>query len=153
MIDAPGGLEIGAWPCVVDVDEHFYFKPDAGRILMSPAEETDVPPHDVSADDEALALGLHRLMEVTTLEVRRAPRSWAGLRTFTADRVPVFGYEPEAASPFFWFVGQGGYGIQTAPAAAGLAASLILAEAPPAFADPGLVEALSPHRLRFRGAP
>jgi D-arginine dehydrogenase len=87
----------------------FRFKPDAGRLLVSPAEETDVEPHDAYADDEALAEGIERIAALTTIEVLRAPRAWAGLRTFSIDRLPVIGFAP-AAAPFFWLAGQGGSG-------------------------------------------
>lgn len=148
LVDAPAAARFADWPAVIDIDERFYFKPDAGKLLVSPAEETPVEPHDAYSDDEALAEGIDRIMQLTTIEVTRAPTSWAGLRTFAPDRVPVIGYDRTAPAPFFWLAGQGGYGIQTAPAAADLAAALVTGGALPNFADPALVAALSPVRLR-----
>ena len=148
LVDAPAVAGFADWPMVIDVEERFYFKPDAGRLLVSPAEETDVDPHDAYADDEALAEGIDRIAQLTTIEVTRAPRAWAGLRTFAPDRVPVIGFDPRAEAPFFWLAGQGGYGIQTAPAIAALAAAQILGLAAPTFSDRVLTDALSPERFR-----
>jgi D-arginine dehydrogenase len=148
LVDAPAVDGVAAWPAVMDVGDRFYFKPDAGRLLVSPAEETDVEPHDAYADDEALAEGIERIAQLTTIEVTRAPRAWAGLRTFAPDRVPVIGFDSGASAPFFWLAGQGGYGIQTAPAIAALAAALLSGGPRPAFADDGLLAALSPSRVQ-----
>jgi D-arginine dehydrogenase len=148
LVDAPVVAGFSEWPMVIDVDERFYFKPDAGRLLVSPAEETDVDPHDAYPDDMALAEGIERIAELTTIEVVRAPRAWAGLRTFGPDRIPVVGFDPRAEAPFFWLAGQGGYGIQTAPAIAALAASQILGRPAPEFCDGALTDALSPARYR-----
>ena len=146
LVDAPACAGFDRWPSVIDAAERFYFKPEAGKLLVSPAEETEVEPHDAYADDQALAEGIDRIMRLTTLAVERMPRSWAGLRTFAADRLPVIGFATDAPG-FFWLAGQGGYGIQTAPAAAELAASLILKAPLPNFADDALVAALSPGRF------
>lgn len=148
LVEAPSDPGFAAWPAVVDVDERFYFKPDAGLLLVSPAEETDVEPHDAQADDMALAEGIERILEVADIRVTRAPRAWAGLRTFAADRVPVIGADPAAPAPFHWVAGQGGYGIQTAPAAAQLAAALMAGRSLPRFAGAALVQALAPGRFR-----
>lgn len=123
LIDAPPGAR--DWPMLMDVDETFYAKPSAGRLLLSPAEETDVEPHDAFADDEALAAGVERLEAATTIAVARRPTAWAGLRTFTPDRLPAIGPDPDCPQ-FFWLVGQGGFDVQTSPAAARLAAALLL---------------------------
>jgi D-arginine dehydrogenase len=148
LVDAPAVAGFSDWPMVIDAEERFYFKPDAGRLLVSPAEETDVEPHDAYADDEALAEGIERVAELTTIQVTRAPRAWAGLRTFAPDRIPVVGFDPRAEAPFFWLAGQGGYGIQTAPAIAALAASQLLGRPAPSFCDRALTDALSPARYR-----
>jgi D-arginine dehydrogenase len=147
LIDAPAGS--GAWPMLLDADEAFYAKPSAGRLLVSPAEETDAPPHDAYPDDEALAEGLERLREATTIEVTRKPVTWAGLRTFSPDRLPAIGWEPEAPQ-FFWLVGQGGFGVQTSPAASKLAAALVLGRPlPPEFTATGVSPAdFDPRRFR-----
>ena len=125
LVDPPQGMAIERWPNVIDVDERFYFKPDAGRILASPADETPSPPLDAAPEEMDIALCVERLEGAIEIEVRRVARAWAGLRTFAPDRVLVIGYD--AATPdFFWFAGQGGYGMQTAPAAARLGAAVAL---------------------------
>ncbi len=124
VFDPPPGVAVEAWPTVIDVDETFYFKPDAGRILASPADETPSPPCDAQPDDMDVAIGIDRVMSALDVDVRRVVRSWAGLRVFAPDRTPVVGWDP-AAPGFFWLAGQGGYGIQTSPALARLAAAMI----------------------------
>lgn len=112
-------------PLVVAADGSFYFKPDAGRLWISPHDETPAPAGDCQPEDYDVALAVDRLQRATTLDVRRLVRAWAGLRTFAPNRLPAIGYAPDAPG-FFWCVGQGGFGIQTAPAASRLAAALIL---------------------------
>ena len=124
IVDVPAVLEVDAWPMVIDIDEQFYFKPDAGALLLSPADETPSEPCDAWPDDLDVAIAVDRVQNATTLEIDRVRRSWAGLRSFVADRTPVVGYAPDAPG-FFWLAGQGGYGIQTAPAMATLAAALV----------------------------
>ncbi len=132
LIDAPPGAE--AWPMLIDLAETFYAKPSAGRMLLSPAEETDVDAHDAAADDMALAEGVERLEAATTLTVTRKPVAWAGLRTFAPDRLPVVGEDP-ALPGFFWLAGQGGFGVQTSPALAALLASAVTGAGPPDHAS------------------
>lgn len=148
LLDPPPGAEIAAWPAVIDADEEYYFKPEAGMILASPADETPSEPLDAAPDELDIAICVDRLQHVAELPVRRVARSWAGLRTFAPDRVPVFGYAPRTEG-FFWFAGQGGYGMQIAPAAARLGAALALGRAVPAdILDRGLVaEDVSPARF------
>lgn len=113
------------WPFVVDLDMTFYFKPDAGRLIISPADETLVPPGDAYAEEWDVAVAIDRIEKATGMKMTRLISSWAGLRTFMPDERPVVGVDP--ASPgFFWFAGQGGFGLQTAPALAALGASLLL---------------------------
>lgn len=119
-------------PLVLDINENFYFKPDAGRLWLSPHDETPVPPGDVAPEELDIALAIERFEQVVDWKVLRLERSWAGLRSFAPDRLPVYGFDP-ATKGFFWFAGQGGFGIQTAPAAAKLAAALILGTAPDAM--------------------
>jgi D-arginine dehydrogenase len=119
------------WPGVTDADENYYFMPDAGRLLVSPADETPAEPGDAYPDDLDVAQAVDRLEQATSLSVRRVVQQWAGLRTFTRDRTPVVGFDPTNRD-FFWLAGQGGYGIQTAPALSGLAASLLRRDARPA---------------------
>ena len=128
----------------MDVDEQFYIKPDAGRLLISPADEDPVEPHDAWADDLVLAQGIDRAEQAVALNVRRIEHSWAGLRTFTEDHTPLVGFD-KRASGFFWLAGQGGYGIQTSPALSRLAADLCLGREP-ALEDE-IVRALEPGRF------
>ena len=149
LVDPPEATDIGAWPLVLDVDEQFYFKPDAGKILISPAEEEPSEPCDAQADDFDIACGVDRVEQVTTLSVRRMSHRWAGLRTFAPDRKPVAGFDTDLPD-FFWLAGQGGGGIQTSPALGRAAAALISThKLPPEFAASGLTPAsLSPNRLQ-----
>jgi D-arginine dehydrogenase len=148
LLDAPLGVDIRAWPAVIDADEQFYFKPDAGRILASPADETPSAPCDAFADDLDVAICVERVQQAAFIPVRRPGRSWAGLRTFAPDRAPVIGYDAKVDG-FFWLAGQGGYGVQTSPAAARVAAALALGrQIPEDVAAFGLkAEALSPARF------
>jgi D-arginine dehydrogenase len=148
-VAAPEGLPISDWPMVNDVAERFYIKPDAGRLLLSPGDETPSPACDAQTDDLDIARAVDRVERATVLKVRRILRSWAGLRSFSPDRTPVVGFDP-LAEGFFWLAGQGGYGIQTSAALGPLAAALAAGERPPAeIAAEGIeVAGLSPARLR-----
>lgn len=149
LIDPPPQQSVNDWPAVFDIDERFYLKPDAGRLLISPADEEPTPPGDVYADDLAVALAVDRIQGALDIEVHRVRHSWAGLRTFAPDRNPVIGFD--ALLPdFFWCCGQGGYGIQTSAAASQLAAALARREpVPQDIAALGLTAAqVSPARLR-----
>lgn len=146
VVPPPDGLDIRRWPLTIDAAERFYFKPEAGKLFVSPAEEIPVEPHDAFADDMVLAEGLDRFEQAVDVPVTRVERSWAGLRTFAPDRTPVAGFD-SAAENFFWLAGQGGYGIQTSPALSRLGGQLIRrANLQPEF-EP-LVPALSPDRFR-----
>ncbi|WP_421914353.1 NAD(P)/FAD-dependent oxidoreductase [Mesorhizobium sp.] len=123
MLDLPDGVDASSWPHVIDVDEEFYFKPDGGRLLASPADETPSVPCDAQADEFDIAVAIDRIQQAADLPVRSIPRRWAGLRTFAADRSPVVGFDPHCED-FFWLAGQGGYGIQTAPALAKVVVAL-----------------------------
>ena len=132
-VDAPPGIAIDAWPNMIDADEDFYFKPEAGRILISPADETPTEPCDAQPEDIDVAIGVDRFERATGLDIRRIHSRWAGLRTFAPDRVFVAGFDPRCEG-FCWLAGQGGYGIQSAPAVAALIRYLVLGLAPePAF--------------------
>ena len=148
LIDAPKGEDIGGWPLVIDAAEQFYFKPDAGAILVSPADETPSPPTDAQPDELDVAIAIDRLQAATTLDVRRVRHKWAGLRTFVPDRAPVIGFADDIEN-YFWAAGLGGYGIQSAPAVGALAASLIAGEGvPPHLASSGVTAAsVSPSRF------
>ena len=143
-IPAPGGHDVSRWPMMFGPGEDWYAKPDAGALIVSPAEEHLMEPHDAWADDMVLAEGLARYEEMGTEPVTRLLASWAGLRTFAPDRVLVIGPDPREPS-FFWLAGQGGYGFQTCPAASQLAADLICGRSPEIGAE--LVAALAPARF------
>lgn len=127
-------------PLIMDARGRFYFKPEAGgRLWLSPHDETAVDPHDVAPEELDVAIAIDRLEHAVDWRVLRRERAWAGLRSFAPDRLPVYGFDTEAPG-FFWFAGQGGFGIQTAPAAAMLGAALLLGESPPepvSAIDPG----------------
>ena len=146
-LDAPADRSIDGLPFVRSIDDLFYFTGESGGILLSPADETPVAPHDVQPDDEDIAVAIDRFEAVTGTEVTRIRSRWAGLRTFARDRVPVIGFDRDAPG-FFWCVGQGGVGLQTSPAASSCAASLILGDGwPVQVAAAGLQAAdLSPSR-------
>jgi D-arginine dehydrogenase len=126
----------------------FYFKPDGGKLLLSPADETPTSAGDAQPDDLDVAIAVDRVEKALDIEIRRVTHSWAGLRTFSLDRAPVCGYDPQTTG-FFWCAGQGGYGIQSAPAMARVAASLARGERLPSdIAAEGLRgEDLSPARF------
>jgi D-arginine dehydrogenase len=148
LVDAPPGFDPRDWPAVIDADETFYFKPDAGRLLLSPADETPHVPGDAQPDELDIATAVDRVQQALNLPVRRVHHSWAGLRTFSPDRVPVVGFDPMVEG-LFWCAGQGGYGIQSAPALARAAAALVQRKAlPEDIAAEGLNAAdLAPERL------
>jgi len=148
IIDVPAGIDSETWPAVADVAETFYFIPEAGGLLLSPADETPSPPADAHPEDLDVAVAVDRFEAATTISVKRVRQSWAGLRTFAPDRSPVAGFDPRVDG-FFWLAGQGGYGIQTAPALARYAAALIRGENVPSdLARLGVSEAaLSPARF------
>lgn len=112
-------------PLVLDLAGDFYFKPEGGRLWLSPHDETPSEPCDAAPEEFDVALAIDRLQQVVDWRIDAVERKWAGLRSFAPDRLPVYGFDPVRAG-FFWFAGQGGYGIQTAPAAARLAAQLLL---------------------------
>lgn len=148
IVPAPQGVDGSAWPMVIDVQERFYFKPDAGHLLLSPANEDPSPPCDAAPDELDVAIAVDRFEAATTHPVRRVLHRWAGLRSFVADRTPVVGFAPDAPG-FFWLAGQGGYGIETSPALGALAASLVRGETslPASLAGHGVdAAALSPAR-------
>ncbi len=131
LCDAPAGVDSHGWPMVMDANEGFYIKPDAGMLLVSPANADPVDPQDVQPEELDVAIAVDRLETATTLQIRRVQRKWAGLRSFVADKTPVVGFAPDAPG-FFWLAGQGGYGIQTAPAMGELSAALVCGQALPA---------------------
>jgi D-arginine dehydrogenase len=149
VIPVDGIPGVANFPLVTDMGETWYAKPQSGKMIVSSADATPVGPHDAYADDMAIAEGIERLMNATTIEVNHLDHSWGGLRAFTPDGSPVVGYDPHTEG-FFWLVGQGGYGIQSAPALSQTAAAMVLGEKhPPDVMDAGLVLAnIFPDRFR-----
>jgi D-arginine dehydrogenase len=151
IVDAPPqfATALPGMPAVDFAGGDSYLKPDAGRIMASPGDETPVEPQDAQPEELDIATIVDVLERRTHIEVRRVVRSWAGLRSFVADRVPVVGFD-EGEPGFFWLAGQGGFGIMMAPALAQAAAALIRhGRLSSALADAGVTaQSLSPARLR-----
>jgi D-arginine dehydrogenase len=145
----PAGVDVSRWPMFIGIDESYYVKPDAGLLLGSPANADPVAPHDVQAEELDIALAIDRIESMTTLTIRRPRHVWAGLRSFVADGSLVGGFDPQAPG-FFWVAGQGGYGIQSSPAAGELYAALLRGmPVPSRIRDFGArAQALSPARIR-----
>ncbi|RFZ83817.1 FAD-binding oxidoreductase [Shinella sp. WSJ-2] len=123
-VDLPDGVDASRVPEINEIEDTFYFKPEGGRLLASPADATPCEAADVQPEELDVAYAAHYVEEATTLNVRRIFKSWAGLRSFSADRLPVIGPAKDAEN-FFWLAGQGGYGILTSPALGSLAAALL----------------------------
>lgn len=149
IFDGPPEHDFDGWPLVADVGETWYIKPESGRLMGSPADETPMAPCDVQPDEIGIATAAYNIEQATTMKVSKLHRKWAGLRSFVADKTLVAGYD-EARPGFFWVAGQGGYGIQTAPAMGQTVAALVdRRPLPGPVADRGVTEAdLSPKRLR-----
>jgi D-arginine dehydrogenase len=133
------GMDVTGWPLVHRAEGGLYFKPEAGVLMVSLADTTPSPPCDAQPEEYDLALAADRLQQLTTVEVRRMNHTWAGLRTFLPDEKPAAGYAPDAEG-FFWLVGQGGFGIQTAPHLSEVAATLLKGQ------DHSLAERIRPDR-------
>lgn len=148
LLDPPTGTEISGWPFVIDSDETIYFKPDAGKLLVSPADASPEPAGDAQPEELDIAIAIDRLQHFADIAVRRVNHSWAGQRTYVPDGRPVIGYDSRAPG-LFWLAGFGGFGVQTAPAAASIAASLLGEGILPSWAsDAGLTETtFGPGRL------
>lgn len=146
VIIDPAPYETERWPLVNDVGHTWYARPEGRtRLMVSPADETPVEPQDIQPDELDIAVAVDRMQQALDIEVRRVERSWAGLRTFTPDRSLAIGWDA-AAKGFFWCVGQGGYGIQTAPAAGKLVSDLITGRDPEPAAR--ILRRLDPGRFR-----
>jgi D-arginine dehydrogenase len=146
--DGPPGLETDALPFVRSVADDFYFTGESGGILLSPADQTPVEPQDVQPDELDVAIAIDRYERVTPAEVRRIRAKWAGLRSFVADQLPVVGYD-SVLPGFFWYIGQGGVGLQLSPMLSEAGARLVAHEEfPKALETHGVgVEVLSPARF------
>jgi D-arginine dehydrogenase len=153
LVDPPAGAHSESWPLVVAADESFYFKPDAGKLLCSPADETPSAPCDAQPDEIDVAIAADRIQQAADLPIARISHRWAGLRSFVADKTPVVGFD-DAVSGFFWLAGQGGYGFQTTPAMALAAAALVdRRDLPASLTDRGITaSSLSPSRPACRAA-
>jgi len=142
--DAPSGFDVSAWPFAKTVGDDLYFAPESGRLFASPMDEGQTDPCDAQPDEYDVALAAHRVEERTTMKVQRIHSRWAGLRTFAPDRHIIAGFDPRAEG-FFWLAGQGGFGLQTSPAMAGIVESLIAGSPWPI--DAVTAEDLSPARF------
>lgn len=139
VFDPPTGEDARVWPFVKTAADAFYMLPEAGRLMASPVDEVPDAPCDAQPEDYDIALAAWRVEEYTRMTVPRVAHSWAGLRTFTSDRVPTAGFAPDAPG-FFWLTGQGGYGLQTAPAMAAIAEALVTGGSwPPGLAELGVL--------------
>ena len=134
IFSAPKELVPDNAPMVMDVEEQFYFKPEAGKILASPADESPSSPCDAQPEEIDIALTVSRVEQAIKVSVGHIEHKWAGLRSFVADKTPVVGFDPNQEG-FFWLAGQGGYGIMTSPAMAEAATSLILGNSWPDLLD------------------
>jgi D-arginine dehydrogenase len=148
MLDAPAGADARDWPFLKTAVDDFYMLPESGRLIASPVDEIASDPGDAQPEEYDIALAAAKVEEYTDLPVRRIGRSWAGLRSFVADRVPVAGFAPDAPG-FFWLAGQGGYGLQTAPAMASIVEALVTGGSwPIGLAELGVgAEKILPDRL------
>lgn len=149
IVDPPEGVDARGWPFVKTAVDDFYILPEGARLAASPTDEVADDPCDAQPEDYDIALAAWKVEQYTTLPVERIAHRWAGLRTFAADRTPVAGFDA-AAPGFFWLAGQGGFGLQTAPAMAEATAALVIKAAwPKALAESGVLpDHLDPARLR-----
>ena len=151
MVDTPAGMNVDHCPLVDFAGQHPYIKPETGRLMVSPGDETPVEPQDIQTDDFEIAVLVDWLEQQTTLKVRRIGHSWAGLRSFVTDEAPVVGFDADIPG-FFWLAGQGGFGIMMSPALAELSAALIAGNSyPRTFERAGLKPSdFSPVRLHTK---
>jgi D-arginine dehydrogenase len=142
----PAPYDVSNWPLVQGAAHDWYMRPEArSKIMVTPCDETPMQAHDVQPDELDVAIGIDRMQQALSIEVKRVEHSWAGLRTFSPDRNFAFGFDKDAQG-FFWCVGQGGYGIQTAPAAGELAAAMVAER--DAGSAAGIIAAIDPMRFR-----
>ena len=148
LVDAPSQTHFDKYPVIADINYQFYFKPEAGLVLVSPSDESPSPPCDAQPEEIDIAYAVQYAEKALGVRVEKVHSSWAGLRNFVSDRLPVVGFD-RGFPGFFWLAGQGGHGIQTAPAQSRLAASLLLNEdLPEDIKELGLSkEMVSPDRI------
>ena len=151
IVEPPSEADLSRIPLVIDIDEQFYLKPYGNKLLISPANEDPVQPCDVQPDEMDIAICVDRIQRAFDIEISRIEHSWAGLRSFVADKCPVVGFSNKV-DDFYWLAGQGGYGIQSSPALGMLAASEILGSAiPDPILESGLVlDSIRPGRGKIR---
>jgi len=142
LVKLAKSIDVARWPVFAEINESWYAKPEAGELLVSPADENPIEPCDAWVDDLVLAQGIDRFEQGVTSTVVQVTHQWAGLRTFAPDKTPVAGFDSNV-DDFFWLAGQGGYGIQTAPALSAIAAKLVLGQ----MENTSLVKNLSPQRF------
>lgn len=141
----PAPYDVTCWPMLISVGQDWYARPEARtRLMVSPADQTPMHAHDVQPDELDIAIGINRMQQALDISVRRVERSWAGLRTFTPDGSLAIGWDA-VAEGFFWCVGQGGYGIQTSPAAGRLVADIVTGRDPRGAS--GVIGAVDPRRF------
>ena len=151
IVEPPSGADLSRIALVIDIDEQFYLKPNGNKLLISPANEDPVQPCDVQPDEMDIAICVDRIQRAFDIKINRIEHSWAGLRSFVADKCPVVGFSNKV-DDFYWLAGQGGYGIQSSPALGMLAASEILGSAiPDVILESGLVlDSIRPGRGKIR---
>lgn len=152
VFDPPEDMDARDWPFIKTAEDAFYMVPQGGRLISSPTDEVDSEPCDAQPEDYDLALAAWQVEQFTTMQVPRLSGRWAGLRSFSPDRMPVAGFAPDAPG-FFWLAGQGGFGLQTSPAMAAIAEALVTGGDWPAGLQPLGVEAASVSRARFTAPP
>jgi D-arginine dehydrogenase len=147
IFEHPANINTTKWPVVIDIEDNFYFKSEAGKILASPADETDSAPCDSQPEELDIALTIDRIENATNFKIKKIDHKWAGLRSFFPDRTPVVGEDP-IRSGFYWLAGQGGYGIQTAPGISKIIECLITGHNWPSYLNDLSItpETLSPKR-------
>lgn len=152
LVAPPADVDVNTWPVVHNAGGGLYFKPESGKLMVSPADTTPSQPCDAQPDEIDVAIALDRFQNFTNMPVGRIEHRWAGLRSFVADGLPVVGFDP-VQSGFFWLVGQGGFGVQTSPAMGRVAASLVQGnELPDDVRERGVGAAqISPGREALRG--
>jgi D-arginine dehydrogenase len=148
VFDGPENTDVSEWPAIASITGEFYFLPEAGKLMGSASDEVPSIPCDAQSEEYDIALAAHNIESTTHLEIKHIHHKWGGLRTFSPDRQPVIGYDAQSPG-FFWFVGQGGFGIQTSAAAAHAGALLAMKESLPAeyLAAGVTAEVLSPQRF------
>ena len=148
VFDGPENTDVSGWPAIASITGAYYFLPEAGKLMGSSADEVPSTPCDAQPEEYDVALAAHNIESATTLDIKQIHHKWAGLRTFSPDRQLVVGYDIEKPE-FFWFVGQGGFGIQTSPAAARAGALLAMEDSLSSdyLAAGVTVAALSPQRF------